>query len=245
LGESTQERIKALEKTHEINVAEGNIVEQIQKKHSELLKERDQLEENRLKQGADKEEIDKQIAAIDEKINKGDDVILSILKELDVLDLVKDGIQLNSQELEGFLVELGYTVDEAAEHARILVGDTVKELEGGAEKAENAGKDTGESYGTGIGSTKGQNETTAKEISDLVEERFSFGKPAIEKHGKDKGDAHNKGLGSTKPKNTTTGKGIAEDTVTELGKGKGNAQTHGKDKGDAHESGLSSTKGFN
>src|SRR5699024_9191398 len=74
LDQESQKKIDNLAKTIDLKNAEQDIVKQIEKKNNKLLEERSNLEENRKKQGANKKEIDKQIAAIDEKIIKNDDV---------------------------------------------------------------------------------------------------------------------------------------------------------------------------
>lgn len=140
---------------------------------------------------------------------------------------------------------MGYTVDEAAELARVLVGDTVAEMEDGAERAKEAGKNTGKSHADGINSTKGDNKKSAQDIADLVDDRFSLGKDTSNKHGKDKGEAHNKGIGSTKGANIRTTQDIVKDLLGEMGKGDGDAQSSGKNKGTAHSKGVSSTRSSN
>ncbi|RST59715.1 phage tail tape measure protein [Siminovitchia terrae] len=99
LSKEKQQKIESLAKTTEIKVEEGNIVKQIQKKNDELLKERNSLEESRKKQGANTKEIDKQIAAIDKKRLKNDEVLEKILKELGIWDQVKGSIQKASGEV--------------------------------------------------------------------------------------------------------------------------------------------------
>ncbi len=99
LSKEKQQKIESLAKTTEIKVEEGNIVKQIQKKNDELLKERNSLEESRKKQGANTKEIDKQIAAIDKKRLKNDEVLEKILRELGIWDQVKGSIQKASGEV--------------------------------------------------------------------------------------------------------------------------------------------------
>lgn len=100
LSQEKQQRIENLAKTTGIKVEEGNIVQQMQKKNEALLNERNNLEENRKKQGANKAEIDKQIAAIDKKILHNDGVIEAILRELGIWDQVKDSINKASSEVD-------------------------------------------------------------------------------------------------------------------------------------------------
>ncbi len=100
LSKEKQQKIESLAKTTEIKVEEGNIVKQIQKKNDELLKEKNNLEESRKKQGANTKEIDKQIAAIDKKRSKNDEVLEKILRELGIWDQVKGSIQKASGEVD-------------------------------------------------------------------------------------------------------------------------------------------------
>ncbi|MCR1834969.1 phage tail tape measure protein [Oceanobacillus caeni] len=99
LSKEQQQKIANLAKTTEIKVEEGNIVKQIENKNKKLLEERTNLEENRKKQGANKQEIDKQISSIDKKIGKNDDVLVQILKEIGVWDQVKGSIDLSSKKI--------------------------------------------------------------------------------------------------------------------------------------------------
>src|SRR5699024_3428931 len=122
-----------------------------------LVEERAQLEQNLEKQGANKDEINKQIDALDEKISTGDEVLLQMLEELDLLDLVKDGLLLNSKELEGYLETLGYSTEEAAELARILSEETIDGLNSKEDEAKEAGKKKGDKHAEGVDSTKGDN----------------------------------------------------------------------------------------
>ncbi|WP_182200088.1 phage tail tape measure protein [Paraliobacillus salinarum] len=100
LSQEEQQKIINLAKTTEIKVEEGNIVGQIQKKNEQLVIERQNLEENRKKQGANKVEIDKQIAAIDMKLGRNNQVIEDILREAGLWDQVKNEINLGKQALE-------------------------------------------------------------------------------------------------------------------------------------------------
>src|SRR5690625_656758 len=139
LDEGTLKKLESLEATHDIEVAEGNIYEQLQKKQGQLVEERDQLEENLEKKGANKEAINEEIKAIDKKIATGDEVLLQMLEELDLLDLVKDGLLLNSDELEAYLETLGYSTEEAAELAKILAEETIDGMNDKQEEAKLAG----------------------------------------------------------------------------------------------------------
>ncbi|MBM7598467.1 TP901 family phage tail tape measure protein [Virgibacillus halotolerans] len=245
LSEGTHERLKSLEKTHDIELAEGNIVEQIQKKHGELVKERDQLEENREKQGANKKEIDKQIAAIDEKINTGDGVIFQMLKELDILELVKEGIQLNGDELQAYLEGLGYSTDEAFSLAQELSGETVEALKQGEKESKKAGKDKGDKHKEGLDSTREPNKFTATGLVDNIVTEFNKGSDKTGKSGKQKGEEHRKGIFSTQGQNASAAKTLIDSVLNEVDKGDRQANQSGKNKGTSHNAGLSGTKKLN
>jgi len=245
LSEGTQEKLESLEATHDIEIAEGNIVDQIQEKNNKLLEEREQLVLNREEQGANKEEIDKQIAAIDEKLNAGDEVLLQMLEELNILELVRDGIQLNGDQLVEHLEQLGYTTEQAYELASDLSDETVEALKEGTEEAGKAGKEKGEAHANDLGFTLGDNKSSAQLLVDGVDEELSKGDDKAQSHGKDKGDGHSDGITSSSPTNSTAARLLIEGVDSELSQGDGNAQSHGKSKGDSHESGLRSTIGRN
>ncbi|NIK11197.1 hypothetical protein [Alkalibacillus almallahensis] len=101
LSREEQQKIMNLAKTRDIDVEEGNILGKIQQKNQELIEERINLEKNLQKQGANKDEINKQIEAIDRKILKNDQVIQDILKEAGLWDQVKDEINLGKQAIDG------------------------------------------------------------------------------------------------------------------------------------------------
>lgn len=96
LDKEGQKRVENLAKAIDIKAEEGNIVKQIDKKNSKLLEERGNLEENRKKNGANKKEIDGQIASLDTKISKNASVKKQLLQELGVWDnldsKIKEGI---------------------------------------------------------------------------------------------------------------------------------------------------------
>ncbi|WP_117161344.1 phage tail tape measure protein [Paraliobacillus sp. X-1268] len=100
LSEEEQQKINNLAKTTEIKVEEGNIVGQIQKKNEKLLETKNKLVENLEKEGANKDEINKQIAAIDTKLGRNDTVIEKILREAGLWDQVKDEINAGREALE-------------------------------------------------------------------------------------------------------------------------------------------------
>ncbi|AUJ26544.1 phage tail tape measure protein [Virgibacillus dokdonensis] len=100
LSQEEQQDIKNLAKKAEIKVEEGNIVKQIQNKNNEHLKERENLIKNGKQQGLNKQEIRNQVAELDKKIGKNDDVLKKILKEAGLWDQVKDEINLGSKAID-------------------------------------------------------------------------------------------------------------------------------------------------
>lgn len=245
LSNGTQERVKALEKTHGIKLAEGEIFTQLQNKNAEYVKERQQLEENRQKQGANKAEIDKQIKALDEKILKGDGVSAQILDELGLLDQVNGKIKLNSSQLQAHLEKLGYTTEEAKRIASQLVKDTTVELKKGTEEAGQAGTDKGKSFSKGVESTKTDVIRTTSDIIRDLKTNFNKGKPESHKAGEDKGVNFNTGVGSTKSGIMRTTDDIIRDLKTNFNKGDSSVKKSGENKGTAHETGINSTYGKN
>lgn len=245
LSNGTQEKIKQLEKTHEINVAEGEVFTQLQKKQGEYVKERNQLEENLEKQGANKDEINKQIKALDEKIATGDAVSANILEELGLLEQVGGKIKFNSEQLESHLVQLGYTTEEAKKIAFRLTSETTSELKKGTEEAGEAGKDKGESFYKGLESKKTAVELSAKELLDITMKRFKSLNPESKKAGEDKGENFDTGLNSTKPNIMRTTDDIITDLKKNFNKGDSEVNKSGENKGVAHEKGINSTYGKN
>src|SRR5690606_25035727 len=106
--EETQKRVESLAKVSEIKIEEGNIVKQIQNKNSEIDKSISKLEKERDKQGANKEEINKQIKELQQKKALNDGVLEQILKELGVWDRVKDTIESGTSKEK----DKGKAVDE-------------------------------------------------------------------------------------------------------------------------------------
>lgn len=101
LDEEGQKRIENLAKTRDIKVEEGNIVEQMRDKNSELLEERENLIKNLDKNGENSDEIREQISEIDTKIIKNDTVLQKILKELGIWEDVKDEINSGADGIDG------------------------------------------------------------------------------------------------------------------------------------------------
>nr|WP_280953273.1 phage tail tape measure protein [Virgibacillus natechei] len=245
LSEGTQEKLESLEATHDIEVAEGNILEQIQNKNGKLIEEREQLVENRKEQGANKDEIDEQIEAIDRKIDKGEGVALQMLKELDILELVRDGIQLNGDQLVEHLEQLGYTTEEAYQLASDLSGETVEALKEGTEESGQAGKDKGDAHKDGIDSTLDDNVNSARNIIGSTDSELGKGNPESKQHGKNKGDNHSSGIIGTRMNNINSAWEIINSSVDTLGEGTAQSQKAGENKGSSHDTGLASTIGLN
>lgn len=108
LNKEGQKKVENLAKTIDIKAEEGNIIKQIDKKNSKHVEEIGNLEEKRKKNGANKKEIDGQIASIDSKIIKNAEVKKQILQETgiwkDLDSKIKDGI--NSE------IEKGHKVND-------------------------------------------------------------------------------------------------------------------------------------
>ncbi|MDY0396772.1 hypothetical protein RWE15_23850 [Virgibacillus halophilus] len=85
LSKEKQTKVENLAKTRDIKVEEGNIVKQLENKNKKLLEERQ-------KHGANKKEIDKQIAA-------NDTVLVKILDELGLWGKVSKNIDLASDKI--------------------------------------------------------------------------------------------------------------------------------------------------
>src|SRR5690606_21115925 len=108
IDEETKKRINNLAAVTGIKIEEGNIVKQIQNKNSEIDKSISKLEKERDKQGANKEEINKQIKELQQKKALNDGVLEQILKELGVWDQVKDTIESGTSKEK----DKGKAVDE-------------------------------------------------------------------------------------------------------------------------------------
>lgn len=132
--EETRKKIENLAATRDINVEEGKILEQLQSKNSELVEERSNLIENLKQQGATTEEIDQQVAGIDNKISKNDGVIITVLQELGLWEDIKDQINLGSDAITG----QGYGIDSNNTKTKIGIG---LEEDRTAEAAKSVEKD--------------------------------------------------------------------------------------------------------
>ncbi|WP_121603776.1 phage tail tape measure protein [Virgibacillus sp. Bac332] len=100
LSKEKQLNIENLALKTDIKVEEGNIVKQLQDKNAEHLKERENLIKNGKQQGLNKQEIKDQVAELDNKILKNDDVLKKILKEADLWDQVKDEVHLGADAIK-------------------------------------------------------------------------------------------------------------------------------------------------
>lgn len=116
--EETRKKVESLAATRDINVEEGNILEQLQSKNSELVEERSNLIENLKQQGATTEEINDQVSGIDDKIIKNDGVIRAVLEELGLWEDVKNQINLGSDAITG----QGYGIDDNNTKTKIGIG---------------------------------------------------------------------------------------------------------------------------
>lgn len=100
IGLAGRKKVINLARTRDIDATEGNIVKKMQTKNKKLLEERTNLIENLKKNGANKDEIKKQISALDTKVIKNDVVMKSILQELGIWKDVKNTIDLGSNGIE-------------------------------------------------------------------------------------------------------------------------------------------------
>ena len=160
LSKEKQHKIESLAKTAKIKVEEGNIVKQIQNKNAQLLKERDNLIKNGKQQGKNKDEINKQVAGLDKKILKNDQVLIDILKEAGLWDKVKDKIDLGANKIK----EKNKKVDEGKNKLKNQ-GDQIdnnnKKTDAGIKKEEKRTKEAGKDV------TKEVKVTDMKTVADL------------------------------------------------------------------------------
>src|SRR5699024_2017548 len=127
--QDTQKKVESLAKSIDIKTEESNIVKQIKDKNSELDKSISKLEEEKGKQGANKDENNKQIQELQNKKSHNAAVIEQILKELglwgNIDDAIKDGIKSEKEK--------GKATD-----------DTTKKQKGQGKEIDNNNKKTDE-----------------------------------------------------------------------------------------------------
>ncbi|MCT1577531.1 phage tail tape measure protein [Oceanobacillus kimchii] len=133
LSQEQQQLITNHAKTSDIKVEEGNILDQLKKKNEKRLEEREQLMENWKQEGANKQEIQGQIDALDQKILNNDNVIEQTLRESGLWDDVKDQINFGRDAL----IKQGAQIDENNNLTSIGIG---KEKERTKEAGEDVTK---------------------------------------------------------------------------------------------------------
>lgn len=177
LDEEKKKRVANLAESIELKNTEKNIVSEIDKKNGKLVEERSNLEENRKKQGANKDEIDKQISSLDTKISKNAEVKKQILQELGVWDdldsKIKDGI--NSEIKKGGAVD--DTKSKLNSQGSAIDNNNAKTDQGikkEQERSKEAGKDVSKTVSVTDGGTVVKlNERAIAPRSKLVQLRAS------------------------------------------------------------------------
>lgn len=130
LSQEQEQLITNLAKTSDIKVEEGNILDQLKKKNEKRLEEREQLVENWKQEGANKQEIQGQIDALDQKILNNDNVIEQTLRETGLWDEVKDQINFGRDAL----IKQGSQIDTNNSKTSIGIGREEK-------RTKEAGRD--------------------------------------------------------------------------------------------------------
>lgn len=118
LGEEGNKHKTNLGMLEDINVEEGNILDQIQNKNEKLAEERSNLIENLKQQGATTDEINDQVSEIDNKISNNDSVLEQVLRETGLWNEVKDKIDMGSDAISG----QGYGIDSNNDKTRTGIG---------------------------------------------------------------------------------------------------------------------------
>ncbi|MFD1335744.1 phage tail tape measure protein [Oceanobacillus iheyensis] len=130
LSQEQQQLITNHAKTSDIKIEEGNILDQLKKKNEQRLEEREQLMENWKQEGANKQEIQGQIDALDQKILNNDNVIEQTLREAGLWDDVKDQINFGRDAL----IKQGAQIDDNNTKTSIGIGREEK-------RTKEAGRD--------------------------------------------------------------------------------------------------------
>lgn len=118
LGEEGNKHKTNLGMLEDINVEEGNILDQIQTKNEKLAEERSQLIKNLEQQGANTDEINDQVSGIDNKISNNDSVLEQVLRETGLWNEVKDKIDVGADAISG----QGYGIDSNNDKTRTGIG---------------------------------------------------------------------------------------------------------------------------
>ncbi|TWK69961.1 hypothetical protein CHCC20341_3188 [Bacillus licheniformis] len=154
----------------------------------------------------------------------------------------EEAIKTTKQALEDFYIGLGNSEQEAQAKADEAIQNVLEKMNGGNEKAEQAGREKGSAFTLGLSSTLGQAQETGSLIGKGANQGLSQGKTQPKQFGMEKGNAFALGLRNTLGINKQSSSVLRQSVNSELSKNSGQARTAGKEKGDQHNAGLSSTK---
>lgn len=159
LSEEGRLKVESLARSVGIWDVENDILGTLDKKSEKLSEEKKKLEENRKENGANKEEIDKQIKSIDSKLGKQAQVKKQIMEELGIWDDVDKSIRdgIDSEISKGN-----------------AVNGTSTQLDAQGNKIENNNQKTK----TGIGLEKDRTAEAGKDVDKRVDVR-DYGTVAI------------------------------------------------------------------
>ncbi|TWJ77332.1 hypothetical protein CHCC5019_2808 [Bacillus paralicheniformis] len=154
----------------------------------------------------------------------------------------EEAIKTTKQALEDFYIGLGNSEQEAQAKADEAIQNVLEKMNGGNEKAEQAGREKGSAFTLGLSSTLGQAQETGSLIGKGANQGLSQGKMQPKQFGMEKGNAFALGLRNTLGINKQSSSVLRQSVNSELSKNSGAARAAGKEKGDQHNAGLSSTK---
>ncbi|MCC2526756.1 phage tail tape measure protein [Bacillus halotolerans] len=156
----------------------------------------------------------------------------------------EEAIATTQQALEEFYRGVGMTQDEARAEAEKVVSAVESEMNK-PNNAEQAGKNTGDSFAKGVGAAAPAGMQNGTILQQAVNNQLASDNSTPAQAGAQKGNAFSSGLRSTQGTNTATGSVLRQAVLNELGKNGNQASAAGSKKGNMHNSGLSSTKGKN
>ncbi|MEJ9333120.1 phage tail tape measure protein, partial [Bacillus licheniformis] len=152
----------------------------------------------------------------------------------------EEAIKTTKQALEDFYIGLGNSEQEAQAKADEAIQNVLEKMNGGNEKAEQAGREKGSAFTLGLSSTLGQAQETGSLIGKGANQGLSQGKMQPKQFGMEKGNAFALGLRNTLGINKQSSSVLRQSVNSELSKNSGAARAAGKEKGDQHNAGLSS-----
>ncbi|MBO3796840.1 phage tail tape measure protein [Bacillus subtilis] len=156
----------------------------------------------------------------------------------------EEAIAITQQALEEFYRGVGMTQDEARAEAEKVVSAVESEMNK-PNNAEQAGKNTGDSFAKGVGTAAPAGMQNGTILQQAVNNQLASDNSTPAQAGAQKGNAFSSGLRSTQGTNAATGSVLRQAVLNELGKNGNQASAAGSKKGNMHNSGLSSTKGKN